>query len=129
MSMRHSIELRSPFLDYRMVELGLSVPSRLRVRGGISKYLLRRLSERYLPPEICNAEKRGFAIPIIEWLFESSASEAFRQTLIEPDPYFEEPFLPGACEKLWDKALKNYALTSPIFKILTYRWWCAQQRG
>ena len=42
MSMKHSLEVRSPFLDYRMVELGLSIPSDLRLKGGIGKYLLRQ---------------------------------------------------------------------------------------
>jgi len=127
MSMRHSIELRSPFLDYRMVELGLRIPTALRIKGGTTKYLLRRLSERYLPNQVCTGAKRGFAIPIDEWLFKSEASDAFRQMMVQPNKYFEDPFLPGACQKLWESALRNPALVHAVFKVLSYRWWCQQQ--
>jgi asparagine synthase (glutamine-hydrolysing) len=127
MSMRHSIELRSPFLDYRMVELGLRIPTALRVKNGRTKYLLRRLSERYLPAQVCAGQKRGFSIPIDEWMFGSSAAEAFRRTLIQPNKHFEDPFLPGACERLWNQALRNPALTHAVFKVLSFRWWCQQQ--
>jgi asparagine synthase (glutamine-hydrolysing) len=127
MSMRHALEVRSPFLDYRIVELALRIPSRLRVKNGTSKYLLRRLAKRYLPESVCHAPKRGFAIPLNDWLYHSSASAEFHKVLVQPDPHFVEPFLPGACEHLWELARRNSSVTASIFNILAYRWWCARQ--
>lgn len=128
MSMRHSLEVRSPFLDYRMIELGLRIPSKLRVQNGINKYLLRRLAERHLPREVCDAPKRGFAIPLSEWLFHSRASEDFRQTLLESHSGFPDPLVPGAGERLWNSAKRTPELCSAVFVLLAYRWWCAQRR-
>ncbi|MEX2206968.1 MAG: asparagine synthase (glutamine-hydrolyzing) [Myxococcota bacterium] len=124
MSMRHSLELRSPFLDYRMVELGLRVPSRLRVRGGVNKYLLRRLAERHLPPEVCAAPKRGFAIPIQSWLRDPAVASAMRAQLGASTPGFPDAFVPGGAEWLWAAAQANPAIQRAVVIGLCYRWWC-----
>jgi asparagine synthetase B (glutamine-hydrolysing) len=124
MSMRHSLELRSPFLDYRMVELGLRVPSRLRVKDGRNKYLLRRLAERHLPPEVCAAPKRGFAIPIQSWLRDPDVARAARAQLGENTPGFPDPFVPGGADWLWEAALANPGLHRAVVIGLCYRWWC-----
>jgi asparagine synthase (glutamine-hydrolysing) len=124
MSMRHSLELRSPFLDYRMVELGLRVPSRLRVKDGRNKYLLRRLAERHLPPEVCAAPKRGFAIPIQSWLRDPDVSRAMRARLEAPTPGFPDPFAPGGAAWLWAAAQENPGIQRAVVIALCYRWWC-----
>ena len=124
MSMRHSLELRSPFLDYRMVELGLRVPSRLRVKDGRNKYLLRRLAERHLPVEVCTAPKRGFAIPIQSWLRDPAVAKAMRAQLAEPVAGFPDPFVPGGAEWLWAAAQANPGLQRAVVIGLCYRWWC-----
>ncbi len=125
MSMRHSLELRSPFLDYRMVELGLRVPSRLRVKNGQNKYLLRRLAARHLPPEVWAAPKKGFAIPIQSWLRDPGVASEMRALLREGTPAFPDPFVPGGAEWLWGAAAANPALHRAVVIGLSYRWWCA----
>ena len=129
MSMRHSLELRSPFLDYRMVELGLRVPSRLRVKDGVNKYLLRRLAARHLPPEVCAAPKRGFAIPIQSWLRDPKVATDMRALLCAGTPGFPDPFLPGGAEWLWQAAQANPALQRAIVIGLCYRWWCEARKA
>ncbi len=129
MSMRHSLELRSPFLDYRMVELGLRVPSRLRVHEGRNKYLLRRLAARHLPPEVCAAPKRGFSIPIRSWLRDPAVAGAMRALLAEGTPGFPEPFVPGGAERVWAAAATNPSLFPALIRALSYRWWCAARRS
>jgi asparagine synthase (glutamine-hydrolysing) len=64
MTMAHSLELRVPFLDHRLVELGLSLPSELRLRGWSTKRLLRRALAPYLPKEIVGRRKMGFPVPL-----------------------------------------------------------------
>lgn len=66
-SMAHSLELRSPLLDHRVVELGLSLPDRLRVRGREGKQALRRAFADALPPEVAARGKSGFALPLARW--------------------------------------------------------------
>ena len=67
-SMAHSLEVRSPLLDHRLVELVLGLDPALKYRDGYGKWALRRLVERRLPPEVVNAPKRGFEPPIGSWL-------------------------------------------------------------
>ena len=67
MSMLNSLETRSPFLDYRLVEFGLGLPQRLKYRNGSGKFLLRRLTASTLPAEVANRPKRGFSVPLRRW--------------------------------------------------------------
>jgi len=63
-SMLNSIEMRSPFLDYRLVNLGLSLPSQYKLRDGYSKWILRKAFSEILPPHICwTGWKYGYAVP------------------------------------------------------------------
>jgi asparagine synthase (glutamine-hydrolysing) len=67
-SMLHSLEVRAPFLDIELVDFLRKIPSRLKLRGATSKWILRRYAERLLPAEILTRKKKGFALPIGGWL-------------------------------------------------------------
>lgn len=67
-SMAASVESRSPFLDHEVVEFMAHLPSAMKLRGGRSKYLLRRLMRGVLPDEILERGKMGFGAPIGRWL-------------------------------------------------------------
>jgi len=68
LSMAHSLELRVPFLDPRVADFALALPTHLKVRGFAKKRLLRRALAPLLPKEILNGRKQGFSIPIAAWL-------------------------------------------------------------
>ena len=68
MSMAHSLEVRSPLLDHRIIEFSAKLPTRLKVSARGGKQLLRSLAARRLPREILNQPKRGFSIPAARWL-------------------------------------------------------------
>ncbi|MCB0253738.1 MAG: asparagine synthase (glutamine-hydrolyzing) [Anaerolineae bacterium] len=67
-SMAVSLEVRAPFLDYRLVELAASMPASLKFRDGDTKVLLRKLAGEMLPAEITQRGKQGFSMPIAGWL-------------------------------------------------------------
>lgn len=67
-SMAYSLESRAPFLDYRVVELALTLPRRFLVRDGQGKWILRQLLDRYVPRPLVDRPKTGFGIPLAEWL-------------------------------------------------------------
>ena len=73
-TMAHSLELRSPFLDHEVLELGLALPDRLKVRGREGKVALRRAFAGELPPPVAARGKTGFGVPLGRW---------FRQDLNE----------------------------------------------
>jgi asparagine synthase (glutamine-hydrolysing) len=68
MSMAHSVEVRPPFLDHRIVEFAATLPARLKIRGSQQKVVLRELMKDKLPPAILKRKKIGFDIPAHDWL-------------------------------------------------------------
>lgn len=68
MSMAHSLEVRPPFLDHRIVEFAASLPSRLKMQGSSQKIILKELMKNRLPELILRRKKVGFDIPAHEWL-------------------------------------------------------------
>lgn len=67
-SMAFSVEVRSPFLDYRIIEFARTLPVEYRYSQGIKKKILKDILSEYIPEEIFNQPKRGFAIPLDFWL-------------------------------------------------------------
>jgi asparagine synthase (glutamine-hydrolysing) len=67
-SMAHSIEVRPPFLDHRIVEFAAQVPDHLKIRGAKQKVILRHLMKNRLPEAVLRRKKVGFDIPAHEWL-------------------------------------------------------------
>jgi len=68
MMMGFALEGRVPFLDHRVVEFGLSLPDRLKIRAGQPKFVLRQWAERLLPKDHLYRKKRGFTVPARQWL-------------------------------------------------------------
>lgn len=68
MSMAHSVEVRPPFLDHRIVEFAAKLPARLKIRGSQQKLVLSELRKEKLPPSILQGKKTGFDIPAHAWL-------------------------------------------------------------
>lgn len=67
-TMAHSLEGRSPFLSRDLLEFAPTLPDHLKIQGGTTKYLLRKLAEQYLPADLWNQPKRGFEIPLKNWV-------------------------------------------------------------
>ena len=67
-SMAFSVEVRSPFLDYRIVEFARSLPVKYRLNGRVRKRILRDILSNYIPENIFNQPKKGFAIPLSDWI-------------------------------------------------------------
>lgn len=67
-SMMSSLEVRAPYLDHRLVEYSASLPERLKLKRFESKYILKKVAEKHLPRKIIYRPKKGFGIPISEWL-------------------------------------------------------------
>lgn len=68
-SMANSLEVRTPYLDYRLVEFSVNLPSHFKIRNGTQKYLMKKLLERYIPHELVYRKKWGFPAPVGDWLY------------------------------------------------------------
>jgi asparagine synthase (glutamine-hydrolysing) len=67
-SMAHSLEVRPPFLDHRIIEFSATLPEKLKMQGPRQKIILRHLMKDKLPGEVLTRKKVGFDIPAHEWL-------------------------------------------------------------
>jgi len=67
-AMAHGLETRSPFLGREILEYAATLPTELRLQGWTTKHLLKRVAERYMPPETLQRRKQGFVIPASDWL-------------------------------------------------------------
>lgn len=68
LSMAHSLEIRSPFMDYRIVEYVAGISGYYKMHQGETKYLLKQVAKKYLPSSILHRKKEGFVMPINDWM-------------------------------------------------------------
>lgn len=74
-SMLNSLEVRAPFLDHELVDFLRRLPSNMKLRGGTTKYLLRKIATPLLPKPILERSKRGFSVPIGQWFRDNAMPE------------------------------------------------------
>ena len=74
LSMAHSVEIRSPFLDYRLVEFAATIPGTFKIRNGNVKDILKKTVEPLLPAGIAQRPKEGFVLPVFDWMTEKLKS-------------------------------------------------------
>ncbi|WP_300485914.1 asparagine synthase (glutamine-hydrolyzing) [Flavobacterium sp.] len=67
-SMAYAVEVRSPFLDYRIIEFARTLPVSFRYQKELRKKILRDILEEYIPSSVFNQPKRGFSIPLDDWI-------------------------------------------------------------
>ena len=79
MSMGVGLEVRVPFLDHRLVELALSIPTEAKMRGGELKHLLKRAVRGVIPDELIDRSKQGFRVPVDEWFLDRLGDTARRE--------------------------------------------------
>lgn len=123
LSMAHSMEVRTPFLDYRLAELACSIPGSLKIRNGKLKYILRRVAARYVPQEILDRPKEGFVLPKNTWL--RGGLSGLVNDVLSPDRlslhgYFSFDYI----SSLIGKFMKgDDALTFKIWSLIVFQLW------
>lgn len=83
LSMAHSLEVRVPYLDQKIVEYVERLPAKYKVRFGNRKWIHKQVCSDYLPKEIINRKKRGFAVNVVDSWFKESLSNEFESMLLD----------------------------------------------
>jgi asparagine synthase (glutamine-hydrolysing) len=118
-----SLETRIPFLDHRVVELAWKLPLDVKIKKGVGKWPLRQILYKYVPNELIERPKAGFAIPVGQWLrgpLREWANSLLDEKRIEHDGYFN----PKLVSLLWGQHLGGkYDHTPRLWAILMFQAW------
>jgi asparagine synthase (glutamine-hydrolysing) len=127
-SMAHSLEARVPFLSHKFVDWALTIPTDLKLRGRVGKYVLRRAVEPMLPSAALRRRKLGFQMPLAEWCvggFNDFARDAWRSSGLAGAGFLD----PRGVEQLFDehrKGLANHGRLLYAIAMLSC-WWRDQR--
>ena len=103
--MAHSLEGRSPLLCKELLEYVPSLPDQYKIKGSQTKYLLRKLAEKYLPAELINQPKRGFEIPLKNWI-DNELQEIIASYILPKDAFCHQFVSPSFIDDCWNRKIK-----------------------
>src|SRR5258705_5778641 len=104
-TMAHSLEGRSPLLCKELLEYVPPLQDKHKIHGKQTKYILRKLSEKYLPGELINQPKRGFEIPLKKWI-DNQLKDIIASRILSPTAYCKNFVKPGFVEDCWNRKIK-----------------------
>ena len=125
-AMAVGLETRAPFLDHRLAAVAWRLPIGMKLRAGTSKWALRQILFKYVPRELIERPKTGFAIPIGHWL--RGPLRAWADGLLHPDRLQREGYLrPLPITQLWQQHLSGrYDHTAKLWRVLMWQAWLEQ---
>ena len=122
-SMAHSLETRAPFLDHRLVEYAWTLPIDFKLRNGITKSPLRDILADYVPNNLIDRPKMGFAVPIGSWLINDLrdwAEDLLTYEKLQNDGFYN----PAIIRKAWDEHIsEEYNHEDKLWNILMFQSW------
>ena len=125
-SMAASLEVRSPFLDHRVVEFAASLPWTFKQRGWQRKRILLRACRDLLPPAIRRRGKKGFGVPLARW-FREDWQALLREILLDPVCARRGFFRPAGLRGLIDAHTTGRAdCSSALWTLLVFELWCQE---
>ena len=102
MSMAQSLEVRSPFLDHKLLEYAAGIPSQLKLKGREGKYILKKIMSDRLPNEVISRAKKGFDVPLDLW-FRNQLKDKAYECIFRPNAFSREFFNYDFVEKMWNE--------------------------
>lgn len=121
-SMAVALEARPPLLDHRVAELSWQLPDRFHIRNGETKWLLRRVLDRYVPRELIERPKMGFGVPLADWL--RGPLREWAEDLLDERKLGEQFINVRQVRELWKEHLsgrRNWAYA--LWNVLMFESW------
>ncbi len=123
MSMANSLEVRAPILDHKVMEFAAKLQSSLKLNGGESKYIFKKINEKRLPHDVLYRKKQGFCVPLASWL-RNELKEFAYGTLFSSDSgmrsYFNMPYI----DRLWQKHQSGRQdNATPLWGLMMFELW------
>jgi asparagine synthase (glutamine-hydrolysing) len=123
-SMAHSLEVRAPILDHKLMELAASIPSSMKLRRKNGKYIFKKALKQVLPESVLQRRKMGFAVPLAQW-FRGYLKEMAYETIFnsKQDSLLDR----SAVEKVWGEHQRGFRdRSTELWAILMFRLWLAK---
>jgi len=123
LSMWHSLELRVPFVDHKLVEFCCAMPASLKIRGREKKVLLRRAARGVLPNSVLDHRKQGFAAPMASWIrgdLKEYVADSLSASTVSRHGYLCTDYVQTLLQDHWDRRELN---DRKIFSILMFQRW------
>ncbi|HAP01407.1 MAG TPA: asparagine synthase (glutamine-hydrolyzing) [Bacteroidetes bacterium] len=124
MSMANSLEVRTPFLDYRMVDFAFSLPAGYKINGNSRKRIVQDAFREILPKELYNRPKQGFEVPLLNWFrtkLKNTIDELTSKEFIESQSVFNYNSILKLKEKLHSNNPGDSA--AQIWAIIVFQYW------
>jgi len=124
LSMAHSVEVRSPFLDYRLVEFVATIPGNMKIKNGNVKDILKKATEPLLAKEIIKRPKEGFVLPVFDWMVEDL--KVYSSDVLSEDRLKKHDLLNSNAIKslLQDYYSGNKKVVGKIWNLMMFQlWW------
>lgn len=124
LSMAHSVEVRPPFLDHRLIEFAARLPGSMKIRNARNKHILKEAVRGLIPDAVIDRPKEGFVLPIDDWLL--NHMRGFAAETLAPDRLAVHGLLnPVAVSRLLDEHYAGKANHGPrIWNLMMFqRWW------
>jgi asparagine synthase (glutamine-hydrolysing) len=120
-SMANSLEVRAPILDHKFMELAARIPSSLKLRGRVGKYIFKKTLEPLLPQATLTRPKMGFAVPLARWFRHELKEMAHEVILGRHAEDFTEPRI---VEKIWGEHQRGFRdRSTELWTLLMFRLW------
>jgi asparagine synthase (glutamine-hydrolysing) len=127
-AMAVSLETRVPLLDPQVVEFAWRLPMNLKIRGGTTKWLLRQVLYRHVPPSLIDRPKMGFGVPLDSWM--RGPLRDWAEALLDERRLREEGFFhPQPIREAWAEHLRGRSNQHKLWTILMFESWLEAQRG
>lgn len=122
-SMNVSLESRAPFLNHHVVEFAWSLPQSMKIRDGLSKWLLRQVLYQYVPKDLVERPKMGFGVPLDTWL--RGPLREWAEDLLDKRHLIEDGFFnPDPIHHKWNEHLSGrHNRQHDIWNILMFQTW------
>lgn len=126
--MYYSLESRIPLLDKDIVEFAWTLPVEYKMQDGITKKPLRNILYKYVPKEMMERPKKGFSVPVREWLRKGEMRDWAESILADARPVVGEVLNLKYVDSLWDDFQKNGRWNTAVWYLLVLEHWMLHNR-
>ena len=126
LSMAHSLEVRTAFLDTALVEFAAALPARMKIKDGVTKYLLKMAAARYFPAEMIHRPKEGFLMPITQWLLgdlQSYVRDVLAPARVARTEVFDSMRVGALLDKLYSSSSAGHQQVNQVYSLLVFQEW------